>query len=62
MVREGKTYTVTSHGRPVAKIMPVKEKSEEEREAAWQALLTRLQNQPAQNLPKFTRDEMHERD
>ncbi len=61
-VREGRSYTVTSHGRPVAKITPVDAKSDAEKDAAWEKLLARLHSQPAQNLPKMTRDEMHARD
>ena len=61
-VREGKTYTVTDHGRPVATLAPVAVKREGDRKAALRRLLARLASQPAQNLPKLTRDEMHERD
>ena len=60
-VREGKTYVVTSHGRPVAKLIPVTEDADA-RQKAWQRLLARLKKQPALNAGKWTRDELYERD
>jgi len=60
-VREGNSYVVTSHGRPVAKLVPVTEDISS-REAAKQKLLQRLRNQPALNAGKWTRDELYERD
>ena len=60
-VREGNSYVVTSHGRPVAKLVPIS-KSPEEREAAFQKLLARLRSQPVQNIGRWTREELYERD
>ena len=58
-VREGQRYVVTSHGRPVARIVPV---SSNERVAAGAhtMLLARLESQPALNAGRWTRDELYE--
>ncbi len=65
-VREGKTYTVTDHGRPVAKLAPVEARSKADKDAAknerWRGFIEELRTRPAQNLPRVTRDEMNERD
>ena len=60
-VRDGNSYVVTSHGRPVAKLVPVS-KSPEEKEAAFQKLMARLRSQPVQNIGRWTREELYERD
>ncbi len=59
-VQNGQTYVVTSHGRPVARIVPV----DAEREARLEArrrLLIRLRSQPAIDIGPWTRDELYER-
>ncbi len=58
-VRDGASYVVTSHGKPVAKIVPI---SPDDRvaDAAMEALLARLRTNPILNLPRVTRDEMHD--
>ena len=62
-VRDGASYVVTSHGRPVAKVMPYEPpRTQAERDAALKALLDRLRNQPVQNIGRWTRDEIHERE
>ncbi len=62
-VREGKTYTVTSHGRPVAKIISMDLATPaEDRSGAFRHFLGELAKRPALNLPRITRDEMNERD
>jgi prevent-host-death family protein len=58
-VRRGKSYVVTSHGRPVARISPV-EIIDEERAAARKALFERLERQPAIDIGRWTRDELYE--
>lgn len=62
-VRKGRTYVVTSHGRPVAKIVPA-ETDERNAAAARTALLARLKSQPAAEEDKagkrWTRDELYE--
>jgi prevent-host-death family protein len=60
-VREGQTYVVTSHGRPVARIAPVPPDSPR-RNAAHKALLNRLRRQPVINIGRWTRDEIYDRD
>jgi prevent-host-death family protein len=59
-VKEGDTVVVTSHGTPIAKIVPIAD-TLAAREEAKRRLIQRLRNQPALNLPKVTRDEMNER-
>jgi len=56
-VREGHTYVVTSHGKPVAKIAPARESSSEEAKAR---LLRYLRAQPVRNIGRWTRDELYE--
>jgi prevent-host-death family protein len=62
-VRKGRSYVVTSHGRPVAKLIPA-ETDERHAEAARAALLARLKSQPAAQNDKagkrWTRDELYE--
>lgn len=58
-VREGETIIVTSHGEPVAKIVPAG-RDVAEREEAMSRLFARLDAQPVLNLPKIGRDEMHD--
>jgi prevent-host-death family protein len=60
-VREGNTYTVTSHGRPVAKIVPIGDR-DAARDKAHELLLERLRSQPAINAGKWTREELYEDD
>ena len=58
-VREGRSYVVTSHGKPVARIVPV-DKDAARAEAAWAKLLSRLKKQPALNVGPWTRDELYD--
>lgn len=58
-VRRGKSYVVTSHGRPVAQICPI-EKSLNEMNAARKALFERLDRQPVIDIGPWTRDELYE--
>jgi prevent-host-death family protein len=62
-VRDGHSVTITSHGRPVAKLVPVSAK-DRVAEAAKKALLTRLRRQKDGRIGAitWTRDELHERD
>jgi prevent-host-death family protein len=63
-VREGRSYIVTSHGRPVAKLAPpdkTDELTRRMRRAARRALFERLEKQPALNLGPWSRDEAYER-
>lgn len=60
-VRGGRRYVVTSHGRPVARIVPADEAGATAASAAAKhALLERLESQPALNLPRWRRDELYD--
>jgi prevent-host-death family protein len=62
-VKEGQTYVVTSHGRPVARIAPVERKVGRIGDSpAWKALMKHLQNQPVANIGRWTREELYDRD
>ena len=58
-VRQGRSYLVTSHGKPVAKISPVDE-AEKTRTSAREALLARLRRQPVVKGGHWTREELYE--
>jgi prevent-host-death family protein len=58
-VREGHSYVVTTHGKPVAKIVPIG-KHAEVPAGARTALLTRLGAEPVVEIGRWTRDEMYE--
>lgn len=62
-VRQGQTYTVTSDGRPVARIVPVTaEQSKVEDKAALDALLAWIKSQPVRHIGSWTRDELYDRE
>ena len=58
-VREGHSYVVTSHGRPVARIVPA-DTGERAGSGARTALLSRLERQPVVHAGRWTRDEMYD--
>jgi prevent-host-death family protein len=58
-VRRGRSYVVTSHGRPVARIVPVTS-GEEIGHAARATLFKRLEKAPVLAIPRWTRDELYE--
>jgi prevent-host-death family protein len=58
-VREGHSYVVTSHGRPVARIVPAGG-HENVASGARSALLARLEKQAVVNVGRWTRDELYE--
>ncbi|QPB18832.1 type II toxin-antitoxin system prevent-host-death family antitoxin [Rhizobium sp. 007] len=60
-VREGHSYVVTSHGRPVARIIPA-DRRENVATGARNALLSRLERQSVVNAEPWTRDELYEDD
>ena len=60
-VREGHSYIVTSHGRPVARIVPAG-KHEGVATGARSALLSRLETQAVINAGRWTRDDLYEDD
>jgi len=57
-VREGRRYVVTSHGKPVARIVPPED--ETTREDARRALLDRLERQSVTAAGPWTRDELYD--
>ena len=61
-VQKGKSVTVTSHGQPVAKVVPIERVDQTTREKAWRALLKRLRSQPGMNAGPWTRDELYDDD
>jgi prevent-host-death family protein len=60
-VREGRSYIVTSHGKPVARLIPAG-KHEDMATGARTALLSRLEKQPIVHAGRWTRDELYEDD
>ena len=60
-VREGRSYVVTSHGKPVARLIPAG-KHDAVARSARSALLSRLEKQPVIDAGRWTRDELHEDD
>ena len=58
--REGRTYTVTSHGRPVARIVPVSAEGMVSG-AARAALFARLRAAGVQRIGRWTRDDLYGR-
>jgi len=58
-VREGDSFIVTSHGTPVARLVPIEDDTAR-REEAKQRYLDELRKRPALNLPRWTRDELYD--
>ena len=58
-VREGHSYIVTSHGKPVARLIPAG-KHEDMVASARSALLSRLEKQPVIDAGRWTRDQLYE--
>lgn len=58
-VREGQSYIVTTHGRPVAKIVPI-DQHDGVVASARSALFKRLRAQPVVNVGRWTREELYE--
>ena len=58
-VREGRSYIVTSHGKPVARLVPASGR-EDVATGARAALLSRLKKQAVVRAKRWTRDELYE--
>lgn len=56
-VREGRTYVVTSHGRPVARISPFDAQRHSEAKAE---LLAHLESQPLRRTGGWKRDDLYD--
>ena len=59
-VREGRSVVVTSHGKPVAKIVPIGEYDDRTAQGARTALFTRLRGEPVVDVGHWTRDELYQ--
>lgn len=59
-VRGGQSFVVTSHGRPLARIVPADDQHPSA-ERAKAALLSRLRSQAATTATPWTRDELYDR-
>ena len=59
-VREGRSYVITSHGKPVAKFGPI-DAGDRVRAAARRVLFDRLRAQPVgEPAGRWTRDELYD--
>jgi len=58
-IREGHSYVVTSHGKAVAKIVPV-DKNATVTPGARSALLKRLRSEPVVTIGRWSRSELYE--
>lgn len=56
-VKRGRSYLVTSHGKPVAKLSPVEAQSV----SAHESLLARLRRQSVTKIGPWKRDELYEK-
>lgn len=59
MVREGHSYLVTSHGKPIARIVPIGRNSLVE-PSARRTLIRRLQSEPVAKIGRWRREELYE--
>ena len=57
-VREGRSFVVTAHGKPVAKLVPAG-KDDRTAAGARRALLARLRGEPILEIGRWTRDELY---
>jgi len=58
-VREGQSYVVTSHGKPVARIVPL-QKNYSAAPGARAALIKRLRSEPVVRAVRWSREELYE--
>jgi prevent-host-death family protein len=58
-VRDGESYVITNHGKPVAKLVPA-DARDLVRDAAKRELLTRLRTQRGARIGRWTRDELYD--
>ena len=58
-VRHGRSFIVTSHGKPVARLVPVAD-GDRVSSRARRVLVDRLQAQPVTDIGRWTRDELYE--
>ncbi len=62
-VREGRSFVITAHGRPVARMLPFSgdDRNDRVRAAARELLFDRLRAQETIDIGRWTREEAHER-
>jgi prevent-host-death family protein len=58
-VKRGRSVLVTSHGKPVARIVPVTD-DDRTAEGARSALFTRLRTEPVVRVGRWKRDDLYE--
>ena len=58
-VREGRSYVVTSHGKPVARLVPAGQPDDVAHRARG-ALIARLAAQPVRQIGRWSRDALYE--
>ena len=58
-VRDGRSIVVTSHGKPIAKLVPIDTEAERRREAK-KRLLEFLDKQPVMNAGRWKREELYD--
>jgi prevent-host-death family protein len=58
-VREGQSFLVTAHGKPVARLVPAG-KDDTTAAGTRKALLARLRAEPIVTIGRWTRDELYE--
>ena len=66
-VREGRRYVVTSHGRPVAELVPPSAPVDEDAERAdrlsrLEAYFAEARKRPIENIGRWSRDEVNDRE
>jgi prevent-host-death family protein len=61
-VGKGDSYTITSHGEPVATLAPSAAKLEKERELAKKRLMRHLRAQRPVDIGPWTREELYDDD
>jgi prevent-host-death family protein len=57
---EGRSFVVTAHGKPVARLVPC-DAADATRGAARAELLARLSSQPVADVGRWSRDDLYER-
>ncbi len=60
-IREGHSYVVTNHGKPIARLIPAG-RHDGVATSARAMLLSRLESQPVTDAGRWTRDELYEDD
>ena len=58
-IRKGHSYVVTTHGKPIAKIIPITS-FDTASQKARDILLTRLRSERIKTIGRWKRDELHE--